>query len=68
MDARRSSADDGYSLIELMTVIVIASIVGTMSVWALSSVLRVQRTIDARANAQQQMQIAADQKIGRAHV
>ncbi len=61
MDARRSSADDGTSLIELMTVIVIASIVGAMSVWALSSVLRVQRTIDSRANAQQQMQIAADQ-------
>lgn len=63
MDAQRSARDDGYSLVELMTVIVIASIVGTMSVWALSSVLRVQRTIDTRANAQQQMQIAADQIV-----
>ena len=61
MSARRTGDESGYSLVELMTVIVIAGVVGTMSVWALTSPLRVQRTVEARANAQQQMQIAAEQ-------
>jgi prepilin-type N-terminal cleavage/methylation domain-containing protein len=53
--------DDGMTLVELLVTMVIAGIVGSISVSALTATLGFGRTVDDRAKTQQQAQLAVDQ-------
>ena len=65
MRYRRTSGfqgqDDGMTLVEVLVTMVIAGIVGGISVSALTATLGFGRTVDDRAKTQQQAQLAVDQ-------
>lgn len=59
--SRSIRADGGLSLAELLVTIVIASIVGTTAVLGVTALMRYQRVVETREQAQQQAQLAIDQ-------
>lgn len=58
---RHRNPDDGFSLTEMVVILALVSIVGTIALTIIMSVFRTQRTVMSRSDAQQQMQLAVDQ-------
>ena len=58
---RQRDSDAGFSLTEMVVILALVSIVGTIALTIILSVFRTQRTVMSRSDAQQQMQLAVDQ-------
>lgn len=58
---RTRNSDAGFSLTEMVVILALVGIVGTIALTIILSVFRTQRTVMSRSEAQQQMQLAVDQ-------
>ena len=58
---RARRVDAGFTLTEMVVILALVGIVGTIALTIILSVFRTQRTVMSRSDAQQQMQLAVDQ-------